>query len=150
MRRFLVMAAACGALVCGALAPSARADDPPSPDWKQLAYDETHTGFNPAQTAIGADNVGQLRLIWVKGPAQTIPLVEHGHVITCSAGSCYDRLLANGALVWKTQKRAHSQATTIGQGQLFSVGVWAASCGWSSTTAASPARSALRADSPAR
>jgi outer membrane protein assembly factor BamB len=112
----LVMVAAAFAAVD---TPRAGAVSGPTADWMQLRYDASRTAFNPNESALGAADLANLHRVWFKGPAQTNPVVEHGHVLTCSAGSCYNRLLDNGQLIWKVTERAGAGAVLVAADQLF-------------------------------
>jgi outer membrane protein assembly factor BamB len=126
MRR-LVTAVLAGGLGAGFLGPVAGvgaaaatgATTPVSADWKQPGFDQTHTRFNAGESTIGAASVASLTLAWAKAPDQTLPMVEHGKVLTCASGSCYSRVLATGAQQWRVGRRTHAVSTTIGADQMY-------------------------------
>ena len=123
-RRALMHGAVVAALASASLlgTSSAQAVSGPTADWMQPRFDASRTAFNPDETTIGTGNVADLHRIWFKGPSQTNPVVEHGHVLTCSAGSCYNRLLDNGDLVWKAAWRAQGQTVLVADDQIFVMG----------------------------
>ncbi len=118
-----------GALVAGLVAatmlggsPPAGAVAGPADDWKQYRYDATRSAFSSGETNLDVHDVGRLRLLWFKGPAQTNVVVEHGHVLSCASGSCYDRRIDFGQLVWRSGTRVHGVGALVAEDQLWSQG----------------------------
>jgi outer membrane protein assembly factor BamB len=127
MRPFFSFAAMVTVLVCASTAMTAGSTagasvDQPSKDWKQYRHDAAHTGFNQAEDLIGASNVAGLSLRWSKGPGQSVPQVEHGHILSCAADTCFNRMLTNGALIWTYGQGTRTVSTTIGADSLFVMG----------------------------
>jgi polyvinyl alcohol dehydrogenase (cytochrome) len=74
-------------------------------DWSQLGYNNSHTGFNPFETALSVSTVSGLRALWTvtTGDLSAAPAVVKGIVYVGSGdGNIYAVKAATGAIRWKT------------------------------------------------
>jgi outer membrane protein assembly factor BamB len=115
--------------------------------WRQFQYGPSHTGYNPSETTLGPDTVGQIQRLWkttIPGSyALTTPSVANGRVVV--NGSSTQRIYAlnatTGAREWSfpvagylhgpaaiVRGRVYQMST---DGIIYALDAWSGAVRWS-------------------
>jgi outer membrane protein assembly factor BamB len=117
--------------------------------WRQFQYGPSHTGYNPSETTLGPDTVGQIQRLWkttIPGTYISPASVANGRVVVgSSSGTLYSLSATTGAPDWSAAGGSGSSTPAIVRGRVYqlsngtvySFDAWSGSLRWSVPTGGS-------------